>query len=70
MTQDSVGAVEKATEEVFDHVEEKTSPSSEDVGYKEYLESLDIDFSRKEERWVRWKLDVGFDMLIRHAPIR
>jgi hypothetical protein len=36
--------------------------NKDDVGYEEYLESLNIKFSPKEERWVRWKLDVRINI--------
>lgn len=43
-----------------DHVEEMAAKGAtkNEVGYQEYLDSLDIEFSPKEERIVRWKLDV------------
>lgn len=53
----------KNMERGSEHFEEKphyTDINKDDVGYKEYLESLDIEFSPKEERRVRWKLDVSF----------
>jgi hypothetical protein len=55
----------KDMERGSDFVEEKTQYNhaeinKDDVGYQEYLESLDIEFSPKEERWVRWKLDVRY----------
>ena len=40
------------------HHHDNVEVNKDDVGYEEYLESLDIEFSPKEERWVRWKLDV------------
>jgi hypothetical protein len=48
-----------------DHVEEMAGKvmSNDEIGYKEYLESLDIEFSPKEERTVRWKLDVCLPLL-------
>jgi hypothetical protein len=60
----------KDMERGSDFVEEKTQYNhaeinKDDVGYQEYLESLDIEFSPKEERWVRWKLDVCY-----HNPRR
>lgn len=61
MTDNEIRPV-KDIERGSDHVEEKpvtADVNHNDVGYKEYLESLDIEISPKEERWVRWKLDVG-----------
>jgi hypothetical protein len=52
-------------EHAFRHVEEKTryvNVNKDDVGYEEYLESLNIEFSPREERWVRWKLDVRINI--------
>jgi hypothetical protein len=51
----------KDMERGSEYVEEKphyADINKDDVGYKEYLESLDVEFSPREERWVRWKLDV------------
>jgi hypothetical protein len=45
---------------------EKTYPAEvndDDVGYQQYLTSLDIEFTAKEERQVRWKLDVTHSFL-------
>jgi hypothetical protein len=45
---------------------EKTHPAEgndDDVGYQQYLTSLDIEFTAKEERQVRWKLDVSHPFL-------
>jgi hypothetical protein len=55
----------KDVEHAFDHVEEKphyVNVNQDEVGYNEYLASLDIEFSPKEERWVRWKLDVRINI--------
>lgn len=62
MAQDRSDTFEKDVETTSTHLEETPPPlklSKDDVGYKEYLESLDIVFSRKEENWVRWKIDVS-----------
>jgi hypothetical protein len=51
----------KDVERDSEHFEEKPQYSDvhqDDVGYREYLESLDVELSPREERWVRWKLDV------------
>jgi hypothetical protein len=56
----------KDMERGSEYVEEKphyADINKDDVGYKEYLESLDVEFSPKEERWVRWKLDVCLHIL-------
>lgn len=62
MAQDRSESLEKDVQTASTHFEEKPSAlelSKDDVGYREYLESLDIVFSRKEENWVRWKIDVS-----------
>ena len=65
MGEENADSKEKALELATDYVEEKPSAlntGEDEVGYREYLESLDVEFSWKEERWVRWKLDVGVDV--------
>lgn len=62
MTEMNVHSTKADAERASDHLEEKeiTSGINEnDVGYQEYLQGLSIEFSPKEERWVRWKIDVG-----------
>jgi hypothetical protein len=56
----------KDVESSREHVEKKphyANVNEDDVGYREYLESLDVEFLPKEERWVRWKLDVRINAL-------
>lgn len=61
MTEMDVGSMKADPERASDHVEEKELPlegNKNDVGYREYLQGLNIEFSPKEERWVRWKIEV------------
>lgn len=57
LQQTSAGAVEKNTP-IHQHQIDLDSTTEYNVGYKEYLESREDVFTIKEQKGVRWKIDL------------